>query len=58
MVVVLLKLGISLLFYIEEVLSGIVESDVHLFVADVIKSFDAVDRGVLDRALSCLGLPT
>ena len=29
---------------IEEVLSGIVESDVHLFVANVIKSFDTVDR--------------
>ena len=42
---------------IEEVLSGIVESAVHLFVADVIKSFDMVDRGVLDRVLSSLGLP-
>ena len=39
---------------IEEVLSGAVESDVHLFVADVIKSFDTVDRGVLDRVLSSL----
>ena len=42
---------------IEEVLSGIVESDVHLFVADVIKSFDTVDRGILDRVLSSLKLP-
>ena len=42
---------------IEEVLSGIVESDVHLFVADVIKFFDTVDRGVLDRVLSSLELP-
>ena len=42
---------------LEEVLSGIVESDVHLFVAGVIKSFDTVDRGVLDRVLSSLGLP-
>ena len=33
---------------IEEVLSGVVDSDVHLFVADVVKSFDTVDRGVLD----------
>ena len=32
----------------EEVLSGVVYSDVHLFVADVVKSFDTVDRGVLD----------
>ena len=42
---------------IEEVLSGAVDSDVHLLVADVIKSFDAVDREILDRALSGLGLP-
>ena len=33
--------------------------DVHVFVADVIKSlsFDTVDRGILDRVLSSLGLP-
>ena len=42
---------------IEEVLSGASDSDVHLFVADVIKSFDTVDRGILDRVLSGLGLP-
>ena len=42
---------------IEEVLSGIIEGDVHIFVADVIKSFDTVDRGILDRVLSSLGLP-
>ena len=42
---------------IEECLSGGVDSDVHLFVADVVKSFDTVDRGVLDRVLSSLGLP-
>ena len=42
---------------IEEVLSGVVVSDVHLFVADVVKSCDTVDRGVLDLALSSLGLP-
>ena len=41
---------------IEGVLSGATDSDVHLFVADVIKSFDIVDRGVLDRILSSLGL--
>ena len=43
---------------IEEVLSGAADSDVHLFVADVIKSFDTVDRGVVDRVLSSLGLPS
>ena len=42
---------------IEEVLSGIVESDVLLFVADVVESFDTDDRGILDRVLSSLGLP-
>ena len=42
---------------IEEVLSGAVDSDVHLFVSDVVKSFDTVDRGVLDLVLSSLGLP-
>ena len=42
---------------IEEVLAGASDSDVHLFVADVVKSFDTVDRSVLDRVLSSLGLP-
>ena len=42
---------------IEEVLSGVVQNDVHVFVADVIKSFDTVDRDILDRVLSSLGLP-
>ena len=42
---------------IEEVLTGATESDVHFFVADVIKSFDTVDVGILDIVLSSLGLP-
>ena len=42
---------------IEEVLSGATDSHVHLFVADVVKSFDTVDRCILDRVLSSLGLP-
>ena len=42
---------------IEEVLSGAADSHVHLFVADVIKSFDTVDRGIPDCVLSSLGLP-
>ena len=41
---------------IEEVLSGVVDSDIHLFVADVVKSFDTNDRSVLDLVLSSLGL--
>ena len=32
---------------IEEVLTGAADSHVHLFVADVIKPFDTVDRGLL-----------
>ena len=42
---------------IEESLAGVLGSDVHIFVADVIKSFDTVDRGILDYILSRLGLP-
>ena len=42
---------------IEEVLAGAADSHVHLFVADVIEFFCAVDRGILDRVLSSLGLP-
>ena len=42
---------------IEEVLAGVADSHVHLFVADVVKSFDTVDRSILDRVLSSLGLP-
>ena len=39
------------------VLVVVAVSDVHLFVVDVIKSFDTADRRVFDRVLSCLGLP-
>ena len=42
---------------IEESLSGIVDSDVHLFVADVVESFDTVERGVFYCVLSRLRLP-
>ena len=31
--------------------------DVEEVSSDVIKSFDIVDRGILDRVVSCLGLP-
>ena len=41
----------------EEVLAEAADSHVHLFVADVIKSCDTVDRGILDLVLSSLGLP-
>ena len=42
---------------IEEVLSNTRQGDFHIFVADVVKSFDTVDLDVLDRALGRLGLP-
>ena len=42
---------------IEEVLSQTRHSDFHIFVADVVKSFDAVDRDILDCTLGRLGLP-
>ena len=42
---------------IEEVLAGAVDTHVHIFVADVVKSLDTVDRSILDRVLSSLGLP-
>ena len=42
---------------IEDVLSGATDSHIHLFVVDVIESFDTVDRVILDRVLSGLGLP-
>ena len=35
-----------------------VGAHVHMFVADVVKSFDTVDRGILDRVLSGFGLLT
>ena len=40
---------------IEEVLSGAVHSHVHLFVADVVKSFDTVDRVILIVSCPVLG---
>ena len=42
---------------IEEVLSGTGGDQLHVMVADVIKSFDTVDRSILDCALGRLGLP-
>ena len=43
---------------IEEVLSGIGGDQLHVMVADVIKSFDTVDRSILDCNLGRLSLPT
>ena len=42
---------------IEEVLSGTGGDQLHVIVADVIKSFDTVGRSILDCALGRLGLP-
>ena len=41
---------------IEEVLFGVGGDQLHVMVADVIKSFDTVDRPILDCALGRLGL--
>ena len=41
---------------IEEVLSGTGGDQLHVMVADVIKSFDTVDRSILDCTLGRLGL--
>ena len=40
MVLVVVAVRLRLALDTEEVLSGTVDSDIHLFVADVIKSFD------------------
>ena len=42
---------------IEEVLVGTGGDQLHVMVADVIKSFNTVDRSILDCALGRLGLP-
>ena len=42
---------------IEEVLSWTGGDQLHVMVADVIQSFDTVDRSILDCALGRLGLP-
>ena len=42
---------------IEEVLSGAGGDQLHVVVTDVMKSFDTVDRSILDCALGRLGLP-
>ena len=44
-------------FDTEDILSGANERQARIFVADVIASFDTVDRGFLDCASGRLGLP-
>ena len=41
---------------LEIVLSGACDDQLHVMVADVMKSFDTVDRSILGRALGRLGL--
>ena len=43
---------------IEEVLSGAGGDQLHVMVADVIESFDTVDRSILDGALGRIALPS
>ena len=52
------KAWFSTALEIEEVLSGAGGDQLHLLVADVIKSFDTVGRSLLDCALGRLGLPS
>ena len=40
---------------LEKSFSGALDYDVHFFVADVVKSFDTVNRCILDSVLSRLG---
>ena len=47
---------ISTALDIEEVLSRVGGDQLHVVVADVIKSFDTFDRSILDCTLSRLGL--
>ena len=53
-----LKLGFSTALDIEDVLSGTGGDRLHVMVADVIKSFDTVDRSILDCTLVVLGCLT
>ena len=48
---------ISTALDIEEVLAGTGGDQLHVMVADVIKSFDTVDRSILDCASCRFGLP-
>ena len=43
---------------IEEVLAGAGSDQLHVLVADVMKSYDIVDRFILDCSLGRLGLPS
>ena len=47
----------STVLEIEEVFSGACDEQLHVLVADVVLSFDTVDRSILDSALGRLGLP-
>ena len=55
--VVQLRLGMLLLLTLMRFLLALPLLIFTFFVTDVIKPFDTVDLGILDRALSSLGLP-
>ena len=50
-------LGMRHLLTLKRFLAIARHSEFHIFVADVVKSFDTVDRDILDCALGRLGLP-
>ena len=56
MVSLRLRLGFSTALDIEEGLSGACDEQLHVTVADIIKSFGTVDTSILDCALGRLGL--
>ena len=53
----LLGLGSPLLWTLRRFCPVLVGDQLHVMIADVIKSFDTVDRPILDCALGRLGLP-
>ena len=51
-----LRLGTLLLWILRRCCLVLLIHHVHVFVADAIKSFDIVDRGISESVFSCLGL--
>ena len=51
-----MRLGFPLLWTLRRFCLGVGGDQLHVMVADVIKSFDTVDRSILDCTLSRLGL--
>ena len=50
-------LGFRLFLILRKSCLVLVGDQLHVMVADIIGSFDTVDRSILDCALGCLGVP-